>query len=117
MLYGILFIIIGALLQNPRAIIAGTIITAIAAWYRKTHRRSALSRLSGNDKPLYVRKPISEATRHEVWRRDQGRCVDCGSRERLEYDHVIPIIKGGSNTTRNIELRCETCNRRKGARI
>lgn len=55
--------------------------------------------------------------RHEVWRRDQGRCVDCGSRERLELDHVIPISKGGSNTARNLELRCETCNRRKGATI
>jgi hypothetical protein len=64
-----------------------------------------------------VRESISERVRHEVWRRDQGRCVDCGSRERLEYDHIIPISRGGSNTVRNIELRCETCNRRKGAQI
>jgi hypothetical protein len=63
------------------------------------------------------RQPIPERVRHEVWRRDQGRCVDCGSRERLEYDHIIPVSRGGSNTARNIELRCEACNRRKGARI
>jgi 5-methylcytosine-specific restriction endonuclease McrA len=63
------------------------------------------------------RKPISQAVRHEVWRRDQGRCVDCGSRERLEYDHIIPVVRGGANTVRNIELRCERCNRSKGARI
>jgi 5-methylcytosine-specific restriction endonuclease McrA len=43
--------------------------------------------------------------------------VDCGSRERLEYDHIIPVSKGGSNTARNIELRCESCNRRKGAKV
>ena len=32
------------------------------------------------------------------------------------FDH-IPVSKGGSNTARNLELRCETCNRRKGATI
>jgi hypothetical protein len=59
-------------------------------------------------------RSIPERVRHEVWRRDEARCVDCNSRQRLEFDHIIPISKGGSNTARNIELRCETCNRRKG---
>ena len=63
------------------------------------------------------RAPIPAGVRREVWRRDDGRCVDCGSRERLEYDHIIPVSKGGSNTARNIELRCEPCNRKKGAQI
>lgn len=52
-----------------------------------------------------------------VWRRDEGKCVQCGSQERLEYDHIIPVIKGGSNTERNIQLLCEACNRKKGDRI
>lgn len=52
-----------------------------------------------------------------VWRRDSGKCVKCGSQERLEYDHIIPISKGGSNTERNIQLLCEKCNRSKGALI
>jgi 5-methylcytosine-specific restriction endonuclease McrA len=63
------------------------------------------------------RQGIPERTRHEVWRRDEGRCVDCGSRERLEFDHIIPVSQGGSNTARNIELRCESCNRGKAAKI
>src|SRR5262249_46282887 len=53
------------------------------------------------------REPIPERVRHEVWRRDGGQCVDCGSRERLEFDHIVPWSKGGSNTARNLELRCE----------
>lgn len=64
-----------------------------------------------------ARRSIPERTRHEVWRRDRGRCVDCETREGLEFDHIIPVSRGGSNTTRNIELRCEVCNGRKGARI
>jgi hypothetical protein len=63
------------------------------------------------------REVIPERVRHEVWRRDRGSCVECGSRGRLEFDHIIPVSRGGSNTTRNIELRCEPCNRRKGARV
>ncbi len=65
----------------------------------------------------FTREAIPERVRHEVWRRDRGRCVDCGARERLEFDHIIPISRGGSNTARNIELRCEACNRRKSATI
>jgi len=65
----------------------------------------------------FAREAIPERVRHEVWRRDEGRCVDCGSRERLEFDHIIPVSRGGSNTARNIELRCQPCNRRKGASV
>ena len=60
---------------------------------------------------------IPTAVKREVWRRDNGRCAECGSRERLEYDHIIPFSKGGSNTVRNVELLCEKCNRSKHNKI
>ncbi|MDD9869235.1 MAG: HNH endonuclease [Gammaproteobacteria bacterium] len=60
---------------------------------------------------------ISESVRHEVWRRDQGRCCQCGSKENIEFDHIIPFSKGGSNTARNIQLLCESCNAKKRDRI
>jgi hypothetical protein len=63
------------------------------------------------------REAITTAVRRAVWARDNGRCAKCGSRERLEYDHIIPVSKGGSNTERNIELLCETCNRAKSDAI
>jgi Holliday junction DNA helicase RuvB subunit len=63
------------------------------------------------------RDAIPSEVRREVWRRDGGKCVRCGSRERLEFDHIIPVTKGGSNTARNIELLCEICNRAKAASI
>lgn len=62
-------------------------------------------------------RSISVTVRREVWRRDQGRCVICGSQERLEFDHVIPVAMGGSNTVRNIQLLCERCNREKAATL
>ena len=60
---------------------------------------------------------IPSHVKREVWRRDQGKCVECGSQNRLEYDHIIPVSKGGSNTARNVQLLCEQCNRSKGAKI
>ncbi len=60
---------------------------------------------------------ISSEVKLNVWRRDQGKCVECGGKERLEYDHIIPVSKGGSNTERNVQLLCETCNRKKAAAI
>ena len=53
---------------------------------------------------------IPASVKREVWRRDEGRCVECGSKENLEYDHIIPFSKGGSNTARNIQILCENCN-------
>lgn len=64
-----------------------------------------------------VRKSIESRVKMEVWRRDQGRCTECGTKERLEYDHIIPFSKGGSNTARNIQLLCEACNRKKSNKI
>lgn len=60
---------------------------------------------------------ITQKTKDLVWRRDEGKCVECGSNEKLEFDHIIPFSKGGSNTYRNIQLLCEVCNRTKSNSI
>tara|TARA_Y100000589_G_scaffold315624_1_gene339378 strand:- start:1188 stop:2408 length:1221 start_codon:yes stop_codon:yes gene_type:complete len=60
---------------------------------------------------------ISQEVRDKVWNRDGGKCVDCGSNENLEFDHIIPHSKGGANTYRNIQLLCEKCNRSKSDNI
>lgn len=60
---------------------------------------------------------ISDEVKEFVWRRDRAKCVKCGSQNNLEFDHIIPFSKGGSNTARNIQLLCERCNRAKKDRI
>lgn len=72
--------------------------------------------LAGGESSL-TRERISTEVRRAVWIRDQGKCAHCGSRERLEYDHIVPESRGGGNTERNIELLCEICNRAKSDRI
>jgi hypothetical protein len=56
---------------------------------------------------------ISQQVKDLVWNRDGGKCAQCSSNARLEFDHIIPFSKGGSNTYRNIQLLCENCNRKK----
>ena len=60
---------------------------------------------------------ISQDVKDAVWNRDSGKCVECGSNENLEFDHIIPFSKGGANTYRNIQLLCEKCNRSKSDKI
>lgn len=62
-------------------------------------------------------RKISQKVKDLVWNRDGGKCVECGSNEKLEFDHIIPHSKGGANTYRNIQLLCEPCNRSKSAKI
>ncbi|MDG1271001.1 MAG: HNH endonuclease signature motif containing protein [Flavobacteriaceae bacterium] len=60
---------------------------------------------------------ILQEVKDQVWNRDGGKCVECGSNENLEFDHIIPFSKGGANTYRNIQLLCEHCNRSKSNSI
>ncbi len=47
----------------------------------------------------------------EVWKRDKGRCVACGSSENLHFDHIIPYSRGGSSKdARNIQILCARHN-------
>jgi len=54
----------------------------------------------------------------EVWRRDKGRCVECGSPDNLHYDHDLPFSKGGTSLLPgNVRLLCARHNLEKGAKI
>ena len=63
------------------------------------------------------RPSIPQKTKDKVWNRDGGKCVQCGSNENIEFDHIIPFSKGGSSTYRNLQILCEKCNRVKSANI
>ena len=84
---------------------------------REEQRVEFLKRGVSGQEDSFRRDRIPEQVRHEVWRRDEGKCARCGSRSSLEFDHIVPVAMGGSNTARNIELLCQDCNRSKGASV
>jgi hypothetical protein len=60
---------------------------------------------------------ISNDVKAAVIRRDEGRCVVCSATEDIQFDHIIPWSKGGSNNQENIQVLCGDCNRRKSNSI
>lgn len=54
----------------------------------------------------------------EVWKRDRGECVKCGSKENLHFDHDLPFSKGGTSlTAANVKILCLKCNLSKSNKI
>ena len=53
--------------------------------------------------------------RPRVFERDKGACLNCGSFDLLEVDHIIPLALGGTNEWDNLQTLCRSCNRSKGA--
>ena len=60
---------------------------------------------------------IPRDVRQRVWQRYGGRCAECGATMYLEFDHIIPVARGGSNTDANVQLLCRMCNLKKSDRI
>lgn len=44
-------------------------------------------------------------------------CLKCGSTERIEMDHIVPVSLGGENTMDNLQPLCKICNIKKGKKI
>jgi hypothetical protein len=60
---------------------------------------------------------VPAAVRREVWKRDQGSCqfpLDsggvCGSRLRVQVDHIIPVAPGGKSVPGNMRILCARHN-------
>jgi len=63
---------------------------------------------------------IKKAHTEEEWENKKkqydNRCFYCGKKTKLSKDHIIPIIRGGSDEIDNIVPACKSCNSRKNAR-
>lgn len=97
----------------------------IDGWQETNERRQVFKfKLELVDEAEYEPKPSSAVDEHdriiptsikrEVWKRDKGSCVKCGSKENLHFDHIIPYSQGGSSKdASNIQILCGSHNLQK----
>lgn len=65
-----------------------------------------------------ARNELPNGLRHEVFKRDGYKCVECGATNkdvRLEVDHIVPLSNGGSDELTNLQTLCHECNMSKSA--
>jgi len=84
----------------------------------RERRRKAQPAAPATSEVRQRREPTTAEVRRQVWRRDEGRCAwvgpdghRCGSRWRVEIDHVEPAALGGPSTLENLRLACAAHNR------
>jgi hypothetical protein len=99
--------------------------------YRAAHCRGSISKayyIMAMDKTLahrvkskaksYGRRPMGNALRFSVFKRDNFTCQYCGnkpSQSELMADHKISVKNGGQTTLENLTTACSDCNAGKGS--
>jgi hypothetical protein len=110
---------------DPTADLATILKQALEAYRRELLKnRFGIGRKPARARSAKVKLTQTRRSRHipsavarEVYVRDEGRCTfrseegrRCGSRDFLEFDHVIPWAAQGPPTPDNLRLRCRAHN-------
>jgi hypothetical protein len=102
----------------------------VDAWQEQKDRRKVFKfKLELTREITFKKKPLQQVeqahnriipseVKLEVWKRDKGKCIICGSNKNLHFDHDLPFSKGGTSlTAKNIQLLCAKHNLSKGNKI
>lgn len=80
----------------------------------------------GEQKKIKRKDPrfIAAVVKHATWIRDKGKCTyknaggeSCGQTKMLEFEHLIPVCRGGTGSIENITLRCRFHNQHEARRL
>lgn len=96
----------------------------------KTRRKKICKKYWQSPRGKEVKSKLNARTRHnfkaaglldlEAWKKKLSilghMCQHCGTTERIEMDHIIPLSKGGTNHIDNLQPLCRSCNSKKGDR-
>lgn len=80
---------------------------------QQIERAQATVAMGSAPRTATARRSIPDDLKQYIWTRDEGRCRSCGATTELQFDHIIPVAKGGSNNSENLQILCGPCNRSK----
>jgi 5-methylcytosine-specific restriction endonuclease McrA len=88
----------------------------------KTHQRGYGSQFNSRRRLLKMNAQGKHST--EQWEQLKAQydytCLCCGQKEpeiKLTYDHIVPLVRGGSDDISNAQPLCYSCNRKKHIQI
>lgn len=84
---------------------------------RQIENAQATVAMGNTPRTATVRKAVPDDVKQYIWARDEGRCRNCSAATELQFDHIIPLAKGGSNNADNLQVLCGPCNRAKSSGI
>lgn len=82
-------------------------------------RKKIRQKLLSSKNPTKKRDPIESRLRHEVFKRDNYRCLECGKGKEdttLHVDHIRPVSQNGTDELDNLQTLCQACNLAKSNR-
>lgn len=98
-------------------------------WLEESGGRNVFKfKLTLNEKPLNkdneeveelsLGRVIPSYVKQEVFIRDGGKCVMCGSSDNIHFDHILPYSKGGTSlSVDNVQILCARHNLSKSDKI
>ncbi len=86
--------------------------------FRFTLRLSAEDAQHGAGPMRERSRVIPTEIKKVVWERDGGKCVICGAKDELHFDHDIPFSRGGTSIrAENVKILCARHNLKKSDKI
>ena len=76
-------------------------------------------RIRSNERRIRPTRRVAwpKGLKRELMKRQNYTCVYCGRRRiarSFDIDHILPVVRGGTNDLGNLQVICQPCNQRKG---
>jgi hypothetical protein len=88
----------------------------IPSWHthQVINQREAQSKLPAPEAGVVQERPLSRhipaAHARHVRAHAKACCMNCGSTDDIQFDHIIPFSNGGTHDVSNLQLLCKKCN-------
>jgi 5-methylcytosine-specific restriction endonuclease McrA len=97
------------------------ILTRNKAWASANPDKIRKLSLAGTNRRKVRQLNCKGSHTYEEWQdmiaKCEYKCVSCGKKKKLSKDHIVPLIRGGTDYIDNIQPLCRECNSAKRDRV